>query len=71
MIGIAKKDTLWLDYPSFDPKNARAMLDEIDRSEAPLLRLWRWPGAYRCVFCISADICAIDLKDFIDRTRNF
>ncbi|MBZ5499101.1 MAG: DUF354 domain-containing protein [Acidobacteriia bacterium] len=67
----AKGFSIFLDRADFKPSDARALLDEIDGSEKPLLRLWRWPNGYRSAFGISADICAVDLKDFRERTRHF
>lgn len=67
----ASQHSLFLDHSDFNETAARALLDEIDNCEKPLLRLWRWPNGLQSAFCLSADICAIDLRDFIDRTMNF
>jgi hypothetical protein len=66
-----EKHALYLDKAEFSHSDTRKVLDEIDSCEEPLLRLWRWPNRCQSAFCISADICAIDLRDFWDRTRNF
>jgi len=49
----------------------RAFLESIEATPQPLLRLWRWPNACRSAFVISSDVCAIDFRDFIDRTLHF
>jgi hypothetical protein len=63
--------SLYLDRPSFDGNDGLGLLKEIDSCDKPLLRLWRWPNGCRSAFCLSADICAIDLRDFFARTRHF
>jgi peptidoglycan/xylan/chitin deacetylase (PgdA/CDA1 family) len=62
---------MYVDRPDFADRDRRGLLEEIDRSPGPLLRLWRWPGEYRAALVLSADICAIDLRDFVDRTAHF
>jgi predicted glycosyltransferase len=69
--GSAQDHSIFLDRSEFRQTEARNLLDEIDGCKRPLLRLWRWPNGCRSAFCISADICAIDLKDFFERKRNF
>ena len=63
--------SLFLDRDDFDEAEGRGLLDEIDRSPKPLLRLWRWPGEYRSALVLSSDVCAIDLRDFAARTAHF
>lgn len=67
----AQGHSLFLDRPGFKICEARKLLDEIDACTNPILRLWRWPNGCRSAFCISADICAVDLRDFIERTQHF
>jgi len=49
----------------------RALLEEIDACQQPLLRIWRWPHGARSALVISADVDAIDLRDFVHRTARF
>jgi hypothetical protein len=49
----------------------KRLLRRLADHRRPLLRLWRWPGDYRSAFCVSADVCAVSLGDFLERTRNF
>jgi len=67
----AQGHSLFLSCPDFKLNEARKLLDEVDACTKPILRLWRWPNGCRSAFCISADICAIDLRDFIERTQHF
>ena len=66
-----EKHSLFIDRDGFSERNARALLEEVDSCEKPLLRVWRWPNGHQSAFCISADICAVDLRDFVERTLNF
>ena len=45
----------------------RAVIDQIQHSEAPLVRLWRWPeGALSCL-AVTGDIDSVTLVDFFMR----
>jgi hypothetical protein len=66
-----QEHSLFLDRPDFKDTHVRKLFDEIDACNKPLLRLWRWPHACRSAFCISGDVCAIDLRDFLDRMKHF
>ena len=44
------------------------VLDAIDRSSGPLVRLWRWPREARSALAVSGDIDALTLFDFAVRS---
>jgi len=66
-----KKHAIYIDQTDFSEKENRVLLERIDNLTHPVLRLWRWPRGYRSAFSISAEVCAIYLRDFIDRTLHF
>jgi glycosyltransferase involved in cell wall biosynthesis/peptidoglycan/xylan/chitin deacetylase (PgdA/CDA1 family) len=43
------------------------LVDHIELSPAPLVRLWRWPNQYRSGLCISGDLDALTLMDYAAR----
>jgi peptidoglycan/xylan/chitin deacetylase (PgdA/CDA1 family) len=43
------------------------LLDQIERSPGPLVRLWRWPAGARSALAVTGDIDAITLQDFFLR----
>ncbi len=63
--------SIFIDRESFSESDKRLVLHQIDQSPNPVLRLWRWPNNYRSALSVSADVCAIDFRDFIDRTLHF
>jgi len=55
----------------FTEAGKRSFLEKIDACQQPLLRIWRWPRGARAALTISADVDAIDLRDFLDRALHF
>jgi peptidoglycan/xylan/chitin deacetylase (PgdA/CDA1 family) len=45
-----------------------AVLDAIEQSPGPLVRLWRWPNGARSALAVTGDIDALTLKDFVLRS---
>jgi peptidoglycan/xylan/chitin deacetylase (PgdA/CDA1 family) len=45
-----------------------ALLDSIERSPGPLVRLLRWPNGARSALAVTGDIDALTLKDFVLRS---
>jgi hypothetical protein len=43
------------------------LLDLIETSTAPLVRFWRWPGAARSALCVTGDLDALSLTDYVAR----
>jgi peptidoglycan/xylan/chitin deacetylase (PgdA/CDA1 family) len=54
-------------YPTFGEDDKRSLLDFIERSGAPLVRLWRWPNGARCALSVTGDVDAMTLVDFLRR----
>jgi hypothetical protein len=48
-----------------------ALLDHLDRLDAPLVRLWRWPDGARSALCVTGDLDALSLMDYASRVRAF
>ena len=45
-----------------------ALLDVIERSPGPLVRIWRWPCGARSALAVTGDIDALTLRDFALRS---
>lgn len=56
--------SFYLDCPSFEAQDERNILDTIENSSFPLVRLGRWPDAARSVLSISGDIEGITIWDY-------
>jgi peptidoglycan/xylan/chitin deacetylase (PgdA/CDA1 family) len=66
------RHSLYLDWKDpLDEDGKRLIMERIRSHDRPLLRVWRWPENCRSAMAISADVCAINLRDFIDRSRHF
>lgn len=53
--------------PAFDPTQGRALLDELEQSDAPLVRLGRWPLGARSALAITGDVDALTIRDYAFR----
>ena len=54
----------YIDRNSFNPKDERLLLTELDRDDWPVVRLSRWPGAARCALAITGDVDAFTIWDY-------
>ena len=54
----------YLHHPSFTPEDERPLLKQLEQSEAPLIRLARWPDGARSALCVTGDIDAMTLWDY-------
>ncbi len=52
---------------TFSEKDKRKVLNTIETSGAPLVRLWRWPRLARSALSITGDIDAMTFVDFLRR----
>jgi len=43
------------------------LIDYIEASTGPLIRYWRWPNAARSAMCITGDLDALTLLDYVSR----
>lgn len=59
--------SIYFHRPSFQRGDERAVLDEIESSEAPLVRFGRWPNGAKSAFSISGDIDALTIRDYFLR----
>jgi hypothetical protein len=51
----------------FDEADEKPLSEELDKSDAPLLRYWRWPDQARSAMSITGDIDSMTLIDFVLR----
>ncbi len=54
-------------WRSFEDTDKRAVMEAIDVSEAPLVRIWRWPRGARCAMSLTGDVDSMTIVDFIRR----
>ena len=54
-------------YESFGESDKRPVLDLVEGTSAPLVRLWRWPNGARAALAITGDIDSMTLIDFFRR----
>jgi peptidoglycan/xylan/chitin deacetylase (PgdA/CDA1 family) len=54
----------YLDRPRFIEEDGRLLLQEIEISRSPLIRVSRWPGNARSALAITGDIDALTLWDY-------
>lgn len=59
------------EFNSFEEEDKLMVLDRIDDSPHPVLRLWRWPNGARSAFTVSSDVDSISMSDFFRRARDF
>jgi hypothetical protein len=50
-----------------DLRNQVQLLEFIEASSAPLIRFWRWPAGARSVLCVTGDLDALSLIDYVAR----
>lgn len=43
------------------------LIDFIENSDGPLVRIWRWPDGCKCAFSVSGDLDALSLMDYAAR----
>lgn len=66
------KETLFIrGFEIFREEDKLPLLESIDNSTFPLLRLWRWPDGAASAFTISSDVDSINFGDFVRRLLNF
>ncbi len=65
--GEAAQYAYYFDAPDFVVTQARALLAHIETTTHPLVRLGRWPAGAHSALCISGDIDALSIMDYIRR----
>jgi peptidoglycan/xylan/chitin deacetylase (PgdA/CDA1 family) len=64
----AKSCSIFLDINTLRGLSTEAqVIDLIENSPGPLIRMWPWPNGYRSVLCISGDLDALSLMDYLNR----
>jgi peptidoglycan/xylan/chitin deacetylase (PgdA/CDA1 family) len=58
---------IYFDRPVFDSREEKSLVDEIETSQSPLVRINRWPGGARSALAITGDIDALTLWDYAMR----
>ncbi len=59
--------SIYFHRPSFQRGDERAVLAEIESSEAPLVRFGRWPNGAKSALTVSGDIDALTIRDYFLR----
>lgn len=57
----------YIDQNSFTPENKKPLITQIESVSFPLVRLGRWPDGAQSAMCVTGDIDAITLWDYILR----
>ena len=55
------------DLDAFTRNDERRLIDKIEKSDATLVRYWRWPDRARSAASITGDIDSITISDFVLR----
>ena len=64
----ASQCTVYLEPETLEKLNNEvAMIEYIEDVNVPLLRFWRWPDGYKSTLCISGDLDALTLWDYMTR----
>ena len=64
----APKCTVYLDLATLENLNSEvALVDYIEQMDVPLIRFWRWPDGYKSALCITGDLDALTLWDYMTR----
>jgi peptidoglycan/xylan/chitin deacetylase (PgdA/CDA1 family) len=60
----SKLYTYYIDQVNFDCSQKREVLDHIEGSGCPLVRLGRWPNGAQSALCVTGDVDALTLWDY-------
>jgi hypothetical protein len=64
----APQCSVYLDLETLESLNSEvALVEYIEKTDAPLLRFWRWPNGCKSALCISGDLDALTLWDYMTR----
>lgn len=66
---IPHTHSVYLDYPEFSREAEKSLLGELENHEGPLLRFGRWPNETKSALCITGDIDALTIWDYLLRVR--
>lgn len=65
--GDPTSHSIFFDLPTFRREDERRLLGEIEASAKPLVRLSRWPDGARSALCVTGDIDALTIWDYLLR----
>jgi hypothetical protein len=60
----ARLYSLYIDWADFSTQDERALLAKLEKAEAPLVQLGRWPNGNRSALAVTGDIDALTLWDY-------
>ena len=64
----AQECSMYLDAATLSElKNEVQLIECIEASSAPMVRYWRWPNEARSGLCITGDLDALSLVDYVAR----
>lgn len=66
-VGDRATHTCAVERATFAPEDRRALLEEIEGSSSPLVRLGRWPSAAKSAVAITGDVDALTVWDYAHR----
>jgi peptidoglycan/xylan/chitin deacetylase (PgdA/CDA1 family) len=62
-----RKCAVVIDREEFNEEDKRPLMAEVEASEGPLVRLWRWPEGARCALSVTGDVDSMTIVDFLRR----
>ncbi|MFQ6055651.1 MAG: hypothetical protein ACE5J3_06690, partial [Methanosarcinales archaeon] len=65
------KFKIYLDIDNFNEEYKLSILQEIEKSDVPLIRIWRWPYCARSALSITGDIDAMTIWDYVRRFMGY
>ncbi len=67
---LGRNCSIYLDHKSLENYSFEAdLVDMIEISSSPLIRLWPWPAKYQSALCITGDLDALSIKDYLNRLK--
>ena len=64
---IAHTHAIYLEYPEFSREAEKPLLAELENHQGPLLRFGRWPNESKSALCVTGDIDALTIWDYLLR----
>ena len=64
---ISHTHSVYLDYPEFSREDEKPLLGELENHEGPLLRFGRWQNEAKSALCVTGDIDALTIWDYLLR----
>jgi hypothetical protein len=59
--------SIYLEYEKFSRKEERPLLKKLENLEKPLVRFGRWPNENKSALCVTGDIDALTMWDYLAR----